>query len=83
LRLAKERGLEEAYVHAIRDGRRREPGSAMDFLDRLAKEMEVIGTGEIVSGVGRGLALDRDGNYHETRQTYDALVFGIGRPASK
>lgn len=83
LRLARERGLEKAYVHVIFDGRSTEPGSAPLFLERLTREMAAIGVGEIVSGIGRGLALDRDGNYEKTRRAYDALVFGVGRAAGK
>lgn len=70
---------EEGYVHMIVDGRSTEPGSAPLFLERFATDMAAIGVGRIVSCVGRGLALDRDGDYEKTRQTYDALVFGVGR----
>jgi 2,3-bisphosphoglycerate-independent phosphoglycerate mutase len=83
LRLAKERDVEEVYVHAIFDGRSTQPGSAPLRLERLDRKMQAIGVGQIVSGMGRGLALDRDGNYYRTRQTYDALVFGSGRAAGK
>jgi bisphosphoglycerate-independent phosphoglycerate mutase (AlkP superfamily) len=38
--------------------------------------------GQIVSGVGRGIALDRDGDYRKTRRAYDALVFGAGKPCA-
>ena len=41
--------------------------------------IEEIGVGQIVSGVGRGIALDRDGNYAKTQRAFDALVFGKGR----
>ena len=41
--------------------------------------MEEIGVGQIVSGVGRGIELDRDGNYGKTKRAYDAFVFGIGK----
>jgi 2,3-bisphosphoglycerate-independent phosphoglycerate mutase len=81
LRMAKSRGLTKAFVHLILDGRSTEPGSAPVLLARLEKEVEAIGLGRIVSGVGRGLALDRDGNYAKTRKAYDALVFGVGRRA--
>jgi 2,3-bisphosphoglycerate-independent phosphoglycerate mutase len=81
LRMAKSSGLTKAFVHLILDGRSTEPGSAPVLLERLEKEVETIGLGRIVSGVGRGLALDRDGNYAKTRKAYDALVFGVGRRA--
>ena len=70
-------------MHLIFDGRSTEPGSAPLLLEKLAQEMEAIGIGQIVSGVGRGLALDRDENYEKTRRAYDTLVFGIGRAARK
>jgi 2,3-bisphosphoglycerate-independent phosphoglycerate mutase len=40
--------------------------------------VQEIGVGRIVSGVGRGIALDRDGNYAKTQRAYDAFVFGVG-----
>jgi 2,3-bisphosphoglycerate-independent phosphoglycerate mutase len=61
------------------DGRSTKIRSAPDFLKRLEKEMNELGIGEIASGMGRGLALDRDGDYQKTKQAYDALVFGTGR----
>jgi 2,3-bisphosphoglycerate-independent phosphoglycerate mutase len=79
LRLAKDKGLKDVCVHVILDGRSTEPGSAPLLLERFATDMRAIGVGRVVSCVGRGLALDRDGNYEKTRQAYDALVFGTGK----
>jgi 2,3-bisphosphoglycerate-independent phosphoglycerate mutase len=79
LRLARERKLGKVYVHLIFDGRSTEPGSAPHLLERLAEEMKAIGIGQIVSGVGRGFALDRDRDYHKTRIAYDSLLFGRGK----
>jgi len=45
--------------------------------------MNEIGVGQIVTGIGRGIALDRDGNYNKTQIAYDALVYGKGRGAGK
>ena len=79
LRMAADRGLGRVYLHLIFDGRSTEPGSAPEMLEKLASQMQEIGVGQIVSGVGRGIALDRDGDYNRTRRAYDAVVFGIGR----
>jgi 2,3-bisphosphoglycerate-independent phosphoglycerate mutase len=65
----------------IFDGRSTEPGSAPQLLDKLESLMDEIGIGRIVSGIGRGIALDRDGNYNKTKCAYDALVYGIGKRA--
>jgi 2,3-bisphosphoglycerate-independent phosphoglycerate mutase len=79
LRMAADRGLRQVYLHLIFDGRSTEPGSAPEMLQKLESQIQEIGVGQIVSGVGRGIALDRDGDYNRTRRAYDALVFGIGR----
>ena len=36
--------------------------------------------GQIVDGVGRGIALDRDGNYEKVKRAYEAMVLGRGTP---
>ncbi len=79
LRMAKASGVSRVYVHVIFDGRSTEPGSAPALLEKLERQVEEIGVGQIVSGVGRGIALDRDGNYAKTKRAYDALVFGAGK----
>lgn len=80
LKMAKNEGINDAFVHAIFNGRSEKSRSAPPFLNRLEKEMTDIGLGQVVSGVGRAMALDRDGNFHLTRKAYEALVFGIGKP---
>ena len=80
LQMAKDQGLERVFVHIIFDGRSTEPGSAPDLLEKMEIRMREIGIGEIVSGIGRGIALDRDGNYGRIEKTYRSLVQGIGYP---
>jgi 2,3-bisphosphoglycerate-independent phosphoglycerate mutase len=82
LRMAASNDLRQVYLHLIFDGRSTEPGSAPAMLERLEGQIQAIGIGRIVSGVGRGIALDRDGDYNKTRRAYDALVFGIGQSYS-
>lgn len=79
LKMAMENSLRDVFVHAIFDGRGERSRSASLFLDRLEKEMTKIGVGQVVSGIGRAMALDRNSNYHLTRKAYEALVFGVGR----
>ena len=79
LRMAAAYGLERVFVHIIFDGRSTEPGSAPALLEKLEHQVAAIGNGQIVTGVGRGIALDRNGNYAKTRRAYEALVDGIGR----
>ena len=78
LRMAKANQVEKVFLHTIFDGRSTKVRSAVGFLEKLQDEMNVLGIGQIASGIGRGLALDRDGDYLKTKQAYDALAFGTG-----
>jgi 2,3-bisphosphoglycerate-independent phosphoglycerate mutase len=82
LKVAKENGLNEVYLHVIFDGRSTEPGSAPILLEKLEKQIAEIGLGQVVTGIGRGYALDRDGNYAKIKRAYDAFVSGIGKKCS-
>jgi 2,3-bisphosphoglycerate-independent phosphoglycerate mutase len=79
LKMAKERGLKDVYLHIIFDGRSTEPGSAPALLEKLEQQMDQIGIGQVVTGIGRGIALDRDGNYGKIQRAYEAFVSGIGK----
>jgi 2,3-bisphosphoglycerate-independent phosphoglycerate mutase len=78
LRMARAVGLSRVYLHLILDGRSTQPGSAPAMLDRLEGQVADIGIGQIVTALGRGIALDRDGNYDRTERAYNAIVFGHG-----
>ncbi len=80
LKMARSAGLEDVFVHVIFDGRSTEPGSAPALLEKLERQMDEIGVGKIVTGIGRGIALDRDGNYAKIKRAFDAFVRGTGRP---
>ncbi len=80
LRMAAAHGLTDTCLHIIFDGRSTDPGSAPALLEKLEREMAGIGAGQVVSGVGRGVALDRNGNYGKTRRAYEAMVVGVGTP---
>ncbi|OJX43977.1 MAG: 2,3-bisphosphoglycerate-independent phosphoglycerate mutase [Chloroflexi bacterium 44-23] len=79
LKMAKLAGIGEVFVHIIFDGRSTQPGSAPQLLLKFEDAIREIGIGKIVSGFGRGLALDRDGNYAKIEKVYNALVSGQGR----
>lgn len=79
IHMAREIGLKNVYLHLIFDGRSTEPGSAPALLEKLQEQLDAIGLGKIATGVGRGIALDRNGNYAKTRLAYNAMVFGDGR----
>ena len=78
LDMAQENGFENVIIHVIFDGRSTEPGSAPALLRAFGRQMEDRGVGFLVSGVGRGIALDRDGNWPKVKRAYDSLVAGVG-----
>ena len=78
LDIANRRGLKDVYIHIIFDGRSTDPGSAPGLLRELGEQLEQKDIGLIVSGVGRGVALDRDLNWAKVRSAYDSLVSGTG-----
>ena len=71
-------GVEDVCFHIIFDGRSTEPGSAPALLRTLEERLAKIGRGRIVDGVGRGIALDRDGNYQKIQKAYECLTLGKG-----
>lgn len=81
LKLATEHGVDEVYLHLIFDGRSTEPGSAPALLEKLEHLIAATGSQhpQIVTGIGRGIALDRDGNYTKIKKAYDAFVRGNGQ----
>lgn len=74
--MAKE--VKNVYFHIIFDGRSTEPGSAPDLLAKLEDQLDQIGTGTVVDGIGRGIALDRDKNYSRIEKTFNELTKGQG-----
>jgi len=73
--MANVRGL-RVCVHIIFDGHSTEPISALMLLEKLERQVEEIGAGQIVSGVGRGIALNHDGNYAKMPRAFEAMVWG-------
>ena len=78
LTLCKRMEQDEVYVHIIFDGRSTAPGSAPALLRELDETLREKGVGRIVSGVGRGIALDRDKNWVKVKKAYDSLTIGAG-----
>ncbi len=76
--MAEAEGLKDVYVHVIFDGRSTQPGSAPALLREFGRQVGEIGSGVIVSGVGRGVALDRDQNWAKVERAYRSLTEGKG-----
>src|SRR5262245_45637421 len=82
LELAKRNGLDQVYVHAFTDGRDTMPRSGLGYMQDLEAFMAQLGVGRIATVIGRYYAMDRDKRWGRTQRAYDAMVAGVGRPAS-
>jgi 2,3-bisphosphoglycerate-independent phosphoglycerate mutase len=76
LRMAKENGVERAFVHAFLDGRDTPPDSGAAYLEQLQQKMREYGVGKIASVSGRYYAMDRDKKWDRERKAFDAMVCG-------
>lgn len=68
LDLAKNKGSEKVYFHAILDGRDTPPRSALASLEQVH--------GKVSSIIGRYFAMDRDKRWPRTERAYDLLTLG-------
>ncbi len=79
--LCQSEGLDNVLVHAFTDGRDTDPKSGLGYLTDLQAHLQQT-TGTIASITGRYYAMDRDKRWERVKLAYDALVNGIGQPAS-
>ncbi len=78
---AKNRGLNDVYVHAFTDGRDVDPKSGKGFVQEIEKHMSES-TGKLASICGRYYAMDRDQRWARVKLSYDAMVNGIGEKSN-
>lgn len=78
LKLAKDKGAKNVYVHAFLDGRDVQPGSALEYIADLEDYMKEIGVGKIATVSGRYYAMDRDKRWERVKLAYDAMVLSKG-----
>ncbi len=76
LRMAKDEGVPQVYVHAFLDGRDVSPTSGLGYLQECEAYMAELGCGQIATVSGRYYAMDRDNRWNRTQRAYDALVCG-------
>ncbi len=78
VKLARDKGLERIYIHALLDGRDVPPSSAADFIDALNSRLTEIGAGKLATVMGRFYGMDRDNRWERVGKAYAALVYGDG-----
>jgi len=78
LKMAKQEGVEQVFVHCFMDGRDTPPESGAGYIEQLQKEMRQIGIGKIASVAGRYYAMDRDKRWDRIERAFGAMVLGNG-----
>lgn len=76
LQMAKQKGLQQVYVHAFTDGRDTSPAGGREYVSDIQDFMDEIGIGKIATISGRYYAMDRDKRWERTQKAYDAVVRG-------
>lgn len=76
LKLAKNQGLEEVYVHAFTDGRDTSTTGGLSYLREFEKQAKEIGIGRIASVSGRYYAMDRDKRWDRIEKAYRVMTEG-------
>ena len=82
LRLAKDKGVRELYVHAFMDGRDTSPFGGKDYIRELLGKFKEYGVGSLSTIVGRYYAMDRDNRWERVEKAYRAMVYGEGKLTS-
>ena len=78
LRMCREQGVPEVYVHCFLDGRDVSPTSGAGFVRELQEKMKEIGVGRVASVCGRYYAMDRDNRWERVVKAYEMLTIGNG-----
>jgi 2,3-bisphosphoglycerate-independent phosphoglycerate mutase len=82
LRLAKDKGVKELYLHAFMDGRDTSPTAGKEYIKQLLEKFREYGIGSLSTIVGRYYAMDRDKRWERVEKAYRAMVYGEGKLTS-
>ncbi len=78
VKLAKQQGMTDVFIHCLLDGRDTPPQSGAGYLAELEAELGKIGCGRVATVMGRYYAMDRDNRWERVEKAYNAMVLGLG-----
>lgn len=82
LKLAKDLGVPEVFIHFFGDGRDTDPKSAAGYMKDLIAETKKIGAGQIATVVGRYYIMDRDKRWDRVEEGLKGVVLGEGEEST-
>jgi 2,3-bisphosphoglycerate-independent phosphoglycerate mutase len=77
VKLAKEAGVNDIFIHAITDGRDTSPTGGEGFVAKVEDEAAKSGA-RVATVIGRYFAMDRDKRWDRVKLAWDAIVLGKG-----
>ncbi len=72
--LAREKGVNNLYLHPFLDGRDTSPSSGIGFVKTLCQYLRTNGLGRIATLAGRYYAMDRDRRWERVKLAYNAIA---------
>ncbi len=78
IKIAKERGVKELYIHCFTDGRDTPPTAGISYITDMQNFLSEIKYGKIATIIGRFYAMDRDKRWDRVEKAWDALRNGKG-----
>ncbi len=82
LKMCKQKGFSNVFVHCFLDGRDVAPTSGASFVNDLQNYINEIGVGTIASVCGRYYVMDRDSRWDRVEKAYDMLTVGTQNTAT-
>jgi 2,3-bisphosphoglycerate-independent phosphoglycerate mutase len=82
LKVAKEVGIPNVYIHFFGDGRDTDPKSGAGYMQELLNKIKEIGIGQIATVVGRYYAMDRDKRWERVEVGMNGMCIGDGEESS-
>jgi 2,3-bisphosphoglycerate-independent phosphoglycerate mutase len=74
IKIAKDAGVGEVFVHCFMDGRDSPPTSGKGYVEGIEKNLRTIGLGKIATVSGRYWAMDRDKRWDRVQPAYDVMT---------
>jgi 2,3-bisphosphoglycerate-independent phosphoglycerate mutase len=78
VKVAKDAGISEIFIHAFLDGRDTSPTGGAHYLTELQARLTEIGAGRIATVIGRYYAMDRDNRWERVELAYKLIFLGDG-----
>lgn len=82
LKVAKEIGVPQVFIHFFGDGRDTDPKSGAGHMETLLGAIKEIGLGDIATVVGRYFIMDRDKRWDRVEVGMKGIVVGEGEDSS-